>query len=81
MSQQMIDAFVKRYGAKEVYGNDSQYLAMLGAFTVGWNACLEATQQPLAPDACPVCFGDKYLLHNDGLMHPCPACNGTGKRR
>lgn len=33
-----------------------------------------------AVDVCPVCFGDKYLLHVDGLMHPCPACKGTGKR-
>lgn len=32
-------------------------------------------------DDCPVCFGDKYVLHNDGLMHSCPACKGTGKRR
>ena len=32
------------------------------------------------PDDCPVCFGDKYLLWSDGLMHPCPSCKGAGKR-
>jgi hypothetical protein len=35
-----------------------------------------------APDRdeqkCPLCFGDRWLLHNDGLMHPCPECNKTG---
>lgn len=36
---------------------------------------------PRALDACPVCFGDQYLIWNDGLLHPCPACNGTGKRQ
>jgi hypothetical protein len=41
----------------------------------------EAAQQRVQADKCPVCFGDQYLLHNDGLMHPCPACGGTGIRR
>lgn len=36
---------------------------------------------PLAPDVCPVCCGDQYMLFNDGLMHPCPSCEATGKRR
>lgn len=41
---------------------------------------LVAVEQRLQSDVCPMCFGDKYSLHNDGLMHPCPACEGTGKR-
>jgi hypothetical protein len=31
-------------------------------------------------DMCPACFGDCERLHNDGLMHKCRVCNGTGKR-
>ena len=40
----------------------------------------QAAEQKRAVDVCPVCFGDQYLVYNDGLMHPCPACKGTGKR-
>lgn len=33
------------------------------------------------PSNCPLCFGDMYVLYSDGAMHPCPACNGSGKRQ
>jgi hypothetical protein len=32
-------------------------------------------------DVCPACFGDCERLHNDGLMHKCEVCGGTGKRQ
>jgi hypothetical protein len=41
---------------------------------------LEGNRIKRAVDVCPVCFGDQYMLYNDGLMHPCPSCKGTGKR-
>lgn len=42
--------------------------------------CKCAAQQSVHVDVCPACFGDCERLHNDGLMHKCQVCNGTGKR-
>ena len=46
----------------------------------GINHAIDRLRQATSPHStCTLCFGYKYLLYDDGLMHPCPACNGTGK--
>lgn len=44
-------------------------------------AVSEGHLTPDQADTCPACFGDCERLHNDGLMHKCEVCGGTGKRR
>jgi len=40
----------------------------------------ELLRAPAEPEqTCPVCFGDRERLNNDGLMHKCEFCDGTGK--
>lgn len=38
---------------------------------------LEAAQQSVQADVCPLCRGDRV----DGQPKTCPECGGTGKRR
>lgn len=42
---------------------------------------LAAAQKRVQSDVCPACFGNCERLYNDGLMHKCQVCNGTGTRR
>ena len=40
-----------------------------------------ASQQPLAPDVCPVCLGKKLVQTKSRGVVNCASCNGTGQRR
>jgi len=71
---------------REKYGTylktDNGRDALMDAYQEAIDLVMYLCQAILERDAaqCPVCFGDKYSLFNDGLMHPCPACKGTGRR-
>ena len=45
------------------------------------SALENASQQPLAPDVCPVCRGKKGSRDAFDEWYPCQACDRTGKRR
>ena len=71
MSEQMINVFEEKYGTLDDVGQ-LEYVALLGAFSVGWNACEEAVQHLLNADVANASKKSATVLKNGAVENSQP---------
>ncbi len=80
MSSNNLNRYIKEVLKLEPRTLSISQMEILIEYDAWLDSAAELLRAPAEPEqTCPVCFGDRERLNNDGLMHKCEFCDGTGK--